>query len=36
MSACAGQRFRAAIEGHISVVMHGRGMKCCRTEGIMR
>jgi transposase, IS5 family len=31
-----GQRFRAGIEGRISVLMRGRGMKRCRTEGIER
>lgn len=28
-----GQRFRAGIEGTISVLMRGRGMKRCRSEG---
>ncbi len=28
-----GQRFRAGIEGRISVMMRGRGMKRCRAEG---
>ena len=28
-----GQRFRAGIEGRISVLMRGRGMKRCRAEG---
>ena len=27
------QRFHAGIEGHISVLFHGRGMKCCRAKG---
>ena len=31
-----GQRFRAGIEGRISVLMRGRGMKRCRTEGAER
>jgi transposase, IS5 family len=29
----AGQRFRAGIEGRISVLMRGRGMKRCRAAG---
>ena len=28
-----GQRFRAGIEGRISVLFRGRGMKRCRTRG---
>src|SRR5258705_11536209 len=28
-----GQRFRAGIEGRISVLFHGRGMKRCLAEG---
>jgi DNA topoisomerase-3 len=28
-----GQRFRAGIEGRISVLLRGRGMKRCRAEG---
>jgi IS5 family transposase len=28
-----GQRFRAGIEGRISVLFRGRGMKRCLTEG---
>ena len=28
-----GQRFRAGIEGRISVLFRGRGMKRCRAEG---
>jgi transposase, IS5 family len=28
-----GQRFRAAIEGRISVLFRGRGMKRCLAEG---
>ena len=28
-----GQRFRAGIEGRISVLMRGRGMKRCRAQG---
>jgi len=31
-----GQRFRAGIEGPISVLSRGRGMKRCRTEGAER
>jgi IS5 family transposase len=31
-----GQRFRAGIEGRISVLFRGRGMKRCRAEGIER
>ena len=31
-----GQRFRAGIEGRISVLMRGRGMKRCRAEGAKR
>jgi IS5 family transposase len=31
-----GQRFRAGIEGRISVLMRGRGMKRCRAEGPKR
>ena len=31
-----GQRFRAGIEGRISVLMRGRGMKRCRGEGAER
>jgi hypothetical protein len=31
-----GQRFRAGIEGRISVLMRGRGMKHCRAEGAER
>jgi IS5 family transposase len=31
-----GQRFRAGIEGRISVLMRGRGMKRCRAEGAER
>jgi IS5 family transposase len=31
-----GQRFRAGIEGRISVLMRGRGMKRCRAEGADR
>jgi IS5 family transposase len=31
-----GQRFRAGIEGRISVMMRGRGMKRCRNEGVER
>ena len=31
-----GQRFRAGIEGRISVLMRGRGMKRCHTEGAER
>jgi transposase, IS5 family len=31
-----GQRFRADIEGRISVLMRGRGMKRCRAEGAER
>jgi transposase, IS5 family len=31
-----GQRFRAGIEGRISVLMRGRGMKRCRAEGAAR
>jgi transposase, IS5 family len=31
-----GQRFRAGIEGRISVLMRGRGMKRCRAEGAQR
>ena len=31
-----GQRFRARIEGRISVLMRGRGMKRCRAEGAER
>jgi IS5 family transposase len=31
-----GQRFRAGIEGRISVLMRGRGMKRCRAEGTER
>jgi IS5 family transposase len=31
-----GQRFRAGIEGRISVLMRGRGMKRCRAEGAPR
>jgi transposase, IS5 family len=31
-----GQRFRAGIEGRISVLMRGRGMKRCRAEGTKR
>jgi len=31
-----GQRFRAGIEGRISVLMRGRGMRRCRAEGIER
>jgi transposase, IS5 family len=31
-----GQRFRAGIEGRISVLMRGRGMKRCRAEGVER
>jgi IS5 family transposase len=30
------QRFRAGIEGRISVLMRGRGMKRCRAEGTER
>jgi IS5 family transposase len=30
------QRFRAGIEGRISVLMRGRGMKRCRAEGAER
>jgi IS5 family transposase len=29
----AGQRFRAGIEGRISVLFRGRGMKRCLAEG---
>jgi hypothetical protein len=31
--ACSGQRFRAGIEGRISVLFRGRGMKRCLAEG---
>jgi transposase, IS5 family len=31
-----GQRFRSGIEGRISVLMRGRGMKRCRAEGARR
>jgi IS5 family transposase len=31
-----GQRFRAGIEGRISVLMRGRGMKRCRAQGAER
>jgi IS5 family transposase len=31
-----GQRFRAGIEGRISVLMRGRGIKRCRAEGAER
>ena len=31
-----GQRFRAGIEGRISVLFRGRGMKRCLAEGIER
>ena len=31
-----GQRFRAGIEGRISVLFRGRGMKCCLAEGHQR
>jgi IS5 family transposase len=31
-----GQRFRAGIEGRISVLMRGRGLKRCRAEGAER
>jgi transposase, IS5 family len=31
-----GQRFRAGIEGRISVLFRGRGMKRCRAEGRVR
>jgi len=31
-----GQRFRARIEGRISVLMRGRGLKRCRAEGAKR
>jgi IS5 family transposase len=31
-----GQRFRAGIEGRISVLFRGRGMKRCRPEGRKR
>jgi IS5 family transposase len=31
-----GQRFRAGIEGRISVLMRGRGMKRCLAEGAER
>jgi transposase, IS5 family len=31
-----GQRFRAGIEGRISVLLRGRGMKRCRAEGAER
>ena len=31
-----GQRFRAGVEGRISVLMRGRGMKRCRAEGHQR
>ena len=31
-----GQRFRAGIEGRISVLCRGRGMKRCRPEGRAR
>jgi transposase, IS5 family len=31
-----GQRFRAGVEGRISVLMRGRGMKRCRAEGAER
>src|SRR5436309_3056179 len=31
-----GQRFRAGIEGRVSVLMRGRGMKRCRAEGAER
>jgi transposase, IS5 family len=31
-----GQRFRAGIEGRISVLFRGRGMKRCRAEGLER
>lgn len=31
-----GQRFRAGVEGRISVLMRGRGMKRCRAEGRQR
>jgi len=31
-----GQRFRAGIEGRISVLMRGRGMKRCRAKGPQR
>ena len=31
-----GQRFRAGIEGRISVLFRGRGMKRCRAEGLQR
>lgn len=31
-----GQRFRAGVEGRISVLMRGRGMKRCRAEGLQR
>src|SRR5215467_1335516 len=30
------QRFRAGIEGRISVLFRGRGMKRCRAEGLER
>lgn len=32
----AGQRFRAGIEGTISVLLRGRGMRRCRLEGRLR
>jgi IS5 family transposase len=31
-----GQRFRAGIEGRISVLFRGRGMKRCLAEGVER
>ena len=31
-----GQRFRAGIEGRISVLFRGRGMKRCRAQGLQR
>jgi hypothetical protein len=31
-----GRRFRAGIEGRISVLMRGRGIKRCRAEGLER
>lgn len=31
-----GQRFRVGIEGRISVLFRGRGMKRCRAKGLER
>jgi transposase, IS5 family len=31
-----GQRFRAGLEGRISVLFRGRGVKCCLAEGHQR